>query len=401
MLTAQAATDLVLLHTVDFGVEAVALSEAVGRVLAEPLIADRDFPPFDRVTMDGIAIQFAAFEKGQRAFPIEGLQAAGTPRLTLHKIENCLEVMTGAMLPEATDTVIRYEDLLIENGIAKVQMDELMPGQNLHHQGSDRQQGTLIVSPNRSITPAEVGVAATIGKAQLQVKKLPRVCIISTGDELVNVTQQPLLHQIRSSNALVLEGLLKKWEIPVLKLHFIDNEELIVKELANCLTNFDMLLLSGGVSEGKLDYVPKALSKLGVKQLLHKVQQRPGKPFWFGKTDGGVTVFALPGNPVSAMLCAVRYLEPWLQKCLGLTAMPEKVAILAEEVVFKPNLTYFLQVHLNQDEQGKIWAHPVAGGGSGDLANLVEADAFLELPIGKDVYCKGEVFRLWTYRIFL
>lgn len=397
MLTAQVATEIVLQNISAFGIEIIPISEATGRVLAEPLMADRDFPPFDRVTMDGIAVDYQAFTDGRRDFVIEGLQAAGAAQLSLQNKNNCLEVMTGAMLPRGTDTVVRYEDVIIERNIATIQIKDVIKGQNLHRKGSDRKQGALIVLPNKIITPAEIGVAATVGKAELFVKRLPRVAIIATGDEIVAVQEKPLEHQIRSSNVYVLQSLLKKWKIQAEKIHLIDNEKMIIKELSNCLHNFDVLLLSGGVSEGKLDFVPKALQALGVEQLLHKVQQRPGKPFWFGKMPGGATVFALPGNPVSALVCAVRYVEPWLQKSLHLE-VATKFAMLEKEVIFKPNLTYFLQVKTYLNTQGQLLAKPIEGGGSGDLANLADADGFLELPIGQERFEKGAVFSYWQYR---
>ncbi len=397
MLTPESATDLVLQNTPDFGTEIIFLSDSIGRVLAEPLIADRDFPPFDRVTMDGIAIDFEVFAKGQRDFPIAGLQAAGAAQLTLQTKTHCIEVMTGAMLPKGADTVIRYEDMMLENGRAKVQVNEVKQGQNLHRKGSDRKQKDIIVLPNRIISPAEIGVAATVGKAQLLVKKLPRVVVISTGDELVNVEETPLEHQIRSSNVFVLQSLPSKWKIKAEQMHLPDVKEVVIAQLKHCLDNFDLLLLSGGVSEGKLDYVPEALAALGVEKIFHKVQQRPGKPLWFGKALEGATIFALPGNPVSAFLGAVRYVAPWLEKSLGLTVKPI-FAMLTEEVLFKPDLTYFLQVQISINEKGQMLAKPVAGGGSGDLANLAEADGFLELPIGKVVYEKGETYPFWAYR---
>ena len=397
MLTPESATDLVLQNTPDFGTEIIFLSDSIGRVLAEPLIADRDFPPFDRVTMDGISIDFETFAKGQRDFPIAGLQAAGAAQLTLQIKTHCIEVMTGTMLPKGADTVIRYEDMMLENGHAKVQINEVKQGQNLHLKGSDRKQKDLIVLPNRIISAAEIGVAATVGKAQLLVKKLPRVVVISTGDELVNVEETPLEHQIRSSNVFVLQSLLSKWKIKAVQLHLPDVKEVVIAQLKHCLDNFDLLLLSGGVSEGKLDYVPEALAALGVEKIFHKVQQRPGKPLWFGKALEGATIFALPGNPVSAFLGAVRYVAPWLRKSLGLTVKPT-FAMLTEEVLFKPDLTYFLQVQISINEKGQMLAKPVAGGGSGDLANLAEADGFLELPMGKEVYGKGETYAFWAYR---
>jgi molybdopterin molybdotransferase len=397
MLSTQSAIALVLQHLADFGTETIPLAAAAGRVLAEPLLADRDFPPFDRVTMDGIAIRYDAFVNGRRTFLIEALQAAGAEQLTLKSAQNCLEVMTGAMLPQRTDTVIRYEDVKVDANIAIIQISDIIKRQNLHRRGSDRQQGDVILQPNQVLSPAEIGVAATVGKAQLQVKKLPRTILISTGDELVQVEESPLTHQIRSSNTWMLRAFLEKWKIQAEQIHLVDQQEFIMKKLKNCLNDFDLLLISGGVSEGKLDFVPNALQQLGVEKVFHKVQQRPGKPLWFGQVAGRATVFALPGNPVSALVGAVRYVEPWLQKSLGLET-PEQFAILTEDVEFKFDLTYFLQVRIATDQRGQMLAKPVAGGGSGDLANLTTADGFLELPPGRDLYRKGEAFRFWNYR---
>ncbi|MBK7872082.1 MAG: molybdopterin molybdotransferase MoeA [Saprospiraceae bacterium] len=398
MLSVQSASEIVLENAVDFGLESVPIAEAVGRILAEPLLADRDFPPFDRVTMDGISIDYQSFAKGQREFSIAGMQVAGAPQLALEDAKHCLEVMTGAMLPKSADTVIRYEDLEISNGIAKLVEEAVISGQNIHKQASDRKQGEVIVPANRLLSPAEIGVAATVGKATLYVKKLPRVVIISTGDEIVEVQENPFPHQIRSSNAYTIQAFLSKWKIPAARLHLQDNRDATIEGLRKALSDFDVILLSGGVSEGKLDYVPEALATLGVQKLFHKVQQRPGKPFWFGKTSDEKIVFALPGNPVSAFICTLRYFEPWLQKSLGLTVSKMKFAVLNEAVDFKPNLTYFLQVRLEANEFGHLLAIPLEGGGSGDLANLTEADGFLELPAGKDVYEKGSVYAVWMYR---
>lgn len=398
MITVKEATDFVLASAADYGTETVPLSEAVGRVLAETLVADRDFPPFDRVTMDGIAIRYAAYANGQRQFKVVGMQAAGAPQMKLEKPDQCLEVMTGAMCPQGADTVIRYEDIDIADGVATVNLEDLEAGKNVHDQGSDRQQGTLIVAPNRIISPGEIGVAATVGKAELLVKKLPRVVLISTGDEIVEIEATPQPHQIRSSNVFTIRSLLRKWHIHAERLHLPDREAATIDGLRDALAHFDVLIMSGGVSMGKFDFVPKALDSLGVEKLFHKVQQRPGKPFWFGKAPNGTVVFALPGNPVSTFMCTVRYVESWLRESLGLPTFATQNAILSEDFTFKPNLTYFLQVQVESDANGHLLARPLPGGGSGDLANLTVADGFLELPQGQDVYEKGEVFRFWKYR---
>ena len=184
--------------------------------------------------------------------------------------------------------------------------------------------------------------------------------------------------------------------------HFNDDEAVITEGLNKILNEYELVILSGAVSEGKFDFVPKVLHNLGVEKLFHKVAQRPGKPFWFGvkqsnQSHSQAMVFALPGNPVSTFLCAYRYVLPYVKSCLGLNTIPQECAVLSENVVFKPDLTYFLQVKL-QNTEGVLWAIAIAGGGSGDLANLNNADGFLELPRGRDLFEKGEDFPLIRYR---
>ena len=394
MTTVQEAERIIASHPAYFGTELIDFRQARGRKLAENLVADRQMPPFDRVTMDGIAIDFATFEAGTRTFKIESVAAAGQPQTTLFEAANCVEVMTGAMLPLRANTVIKYEDLIIENVTATLQTDDIRLGQNVHKCGSDRAAGQLIVPAGRVLSAAEIGLCAALGKVTILVEKNPRVVIISTGNELVAVTAQPLTHQIRNSNGFALAAALERSEIMAKNIHLIDDKTLIENELARCLAEYDVVLLSGGVSAGKFDFVPAALEKLGVQKLIYKVEQRPGKPFWFGKSPSGTFVFALPGNPVSTFMCLTRYVLPWL----GSTFETQKYAVLARDVVFKPALTYFLQIKCTQTPDGRTLATPVTGNGSGDAANLADADAFMELPNTKNEFLAGESHRIWEYR---
>lgn len=389
---------IILDHAVRLGEERVLLTEAQGRILAEPLCADRPFPPFDRVTMDGIAIRFPDFAEGIKTFQIAGVQAAGRPPMPLEQPGQCLEIMTGAVLPAGADTVIRYEDLLIENETAALKTDQIVQGQNIHTKGSDRKTGDVIVPPGTALSPGEIGIAATVGKPELLVKCLPRVTIISTGDELVDVHETPLDHQIRSSNIYALSAALQQMGLQPERKHFIDDPAVIRQGLAECLESSDAIILSGGVSEGEFDYVPGALEALGVDKLFHKVRQRPGKPFWFGMYRQQCAVFAMPGNPVSAFMGTQKYFRAWLRASLGLPQPPPVYAILAEDFTFKPELVYFLQVKLEYATSGQLMAHPRMGGGSGDLANLSDADAFLELPAEKTFFQQGETYPVLGYR---
>lgn len=391
MITVEEARKLVFGTTRDFGIESIDLAQVVGRVLREPLVADRDFPPYNRVTMDGVAIRFEDFSRGNRSFKIMGVGAAGQPQMKRSAADTCLEIMTGAILPMGCDTIIRYEDLQIENGYATVEIDSIREGQNVHRQGSDRPQGSELLQPGYRLNAAAIGIAATIGKDQLKVSKLPKVMIISTGDELVNVNKQPLPHQIRKSNVYQLSAGLKYFGIEADHRHLNDDLAEITEILKSILNDYDAVLLSGGVSKGKFDFLPEAMDQVGVQKLFHKIKQRPGKPFWFGAYPKGATVFAFPGNPVSSFMCAQIYFIPWLQKSMGLPTSKTKYAILTAPIHFKPDLTYFAQVKIEIDEKGNLLATPIEGNGSGDLANLVEANAFLEVPRGHNVFTAGTV----------
>ncbi|WP_299522574.1 molybdopterin molybdotransferase MoeA [uncultured Lutibacter sp.] len=396
LITAQEALEIILKTSEDFGTEEVKFLKSLGRTLKEDIVADRDFPPFNRVSMDGIAIDVAAFNNGQRAFKIEGIQAAGSEQLTMQNPTNCIEAMTGAILPKNTNAVIQYELLTIENEIATINLEAVKNLQNVHLKGLDRKLGDILISKNKLISPAEIGVFATVGKTTVKVAKRPKVMIISTGNELVGVCETPEEHQIRRSNVYTLVSLLEKLNIQSETAHISDDKNLLLSKISSFLNDFDVLLFSGAVSKGKFDFIPDVLNELGVKKLFHTVKQRPGKPFWFGK-KGSKTVFAFPGNPVSTFASCLKYFYPWYYKSIGLNFENKNQAILTEDYFFKPDLTYFLQVKITK-EDGKIFATPITGRGSADLANLVDSDAFLELPDDRSNFTKGEAFPLITYR---
>jgi molybdopterin molybdotransferase len=219
----------------------------------------------------------------------------------------------------------------------------------------------------------------------------------------VGVDEIPAEHQIRRSNVFTLVSLLEKLKIKAETAHILDEKEALKSNIQSFLNDYDVLIFSGAVSMGKFDFIPEVLTALGVEKLFHKVQQRPGKPFWFGKKTctepnrSDKTVFAFPGNPVSTFVSCIKYFYPWYYKSAEIVFENKHEAILAEDFYFKPNLTYFLQVKLHQ-ENGKLMATPVAGKGSGDLANLVDADAFLELPADSSSFTKGTVFPVLKFR---
>ncbi|WP_343486304.1 molybdopterin molybdotransferase MoeA [Allomuricauda sp. d1] len=377
MISFEEAYKIVLDSYMEFGTETVSLSDSHHRILAEAIYADRDFPPFDRVTKDGIAINFADYQNGVRAFEIQEVAAAGEAQKELKGSKSCIEVMTGAIVPKGTDTVIMYEHVTIKDSTAHLQK-EIAKGQNIHYQGSDEPKGNLLLKKGTRITAAEIGVLASVGKATVSVKKMPKVAIISTGDELVDVEKTPKLHQIRKSNALSIAAALKVEGIESKKLHFNDLEEELMVGLQRALEDFDVLLLSGGVSKGKFDFLPQVLEDLGVTKLFHRVKQRPGKPFWFGKHIGmDCTIFAFPGNPGSTFANYHVYFLPWLLKSLGIPVDNHHV-ILNELFENKTGLTRFIRASSHLVD-AQIKANLVMGNGSGDLTSLSQSNGFILL----------------------
>ncbi|MCA6380258.1 MAG: molybdopterin molybdotransferase MoeA [Cytophagales bacterium] len=395
MVSVQEATSIILSNLFQPKTRKANLNECLGKILAEPILADRDFPPFDRATMDGIALAFDSYQEDQTNFRIESIQAAGELRKKLNSNSGCIEVMTGAMLPEGTDTIIPYEQVEIRNEHATINAKQVIKGQNIHLQGSDAKENQTLLEPGTQITPAEIALLASIGKTSVLVFSAPKFVIISTGNELVDIDQIPLPYQIRKSNSYALQAALAELGIDSALLHLADDQDQLKTEIKQALLDFDILLLSGGVSKGKFDFVPSVLESLGVHKLFQQVSQKPGKPMWVG-SFGNKFVFALPGNPVSTFLCFHRYVKPWLLQSLGTKPNTSK-AILSKDFSFKGDLTYFLQVKL-ANVDGRLIANPIVGGGSGDFVNLKEVDGFLELPRDKSEFKIGEAYPLVSFR---
>lgn len=397
MIPVSTAENIIQSKLRDFGTELIPLDKAIGHTLAEPLVADRDMPPYNRVAMDGIAIRFEQFNKGRRSFTIAGTQGAGEAPINITDANHCVEIMTGCALPDSCDTIIRYEDLDIKNGEATITIDNIQHEQNVHKKGSDKKANDILATTNETITAAHINIAASIGKTELLVKRQPKVVVISNGDELLPINSTPSPYEIRRSNSHTIASILQQYNITAVLLHLPDEEATIAKELERCVAEYDVLIISGGVSAGKFDYIPNVLAQLSVKKLFHKVQQRPGKPFWFGEHNNGTLVFSFPGNPVSTFMCTYRYLLPWLHSCNGLKPQPI-YAMLTQDYNFKPVLQCFLQVKVAVTAQGQLTATPSTGNGSGDFANLLYTHAFMELPAERNTFNKGEAFRIWPYK---
>jgi molybdopterin molybdotransferase len=381
MLSSTDATRAIAESIQSFDVEKVALASAAGRVLRQAACAERDQPPFDRVMMDGIAIDFSSLEAGNRRFRIAATQHAGDPRRSLMDTTDCIEVMTGAVLPQNSDCVIPVERLSIENGFANVEDEyETERFRFIHKQASDYREGTEVLAPGNEISPMDIAVIASCGLEQILVSRLPTVRVISTGNELVAAGQPIDDHQIRLSNGPALVALLQQQGFENCSHdHLVDDVKVLTERIGAILLEADILILSGGVSMGKADYVPQVLADLGVEKVFHKISQRPGKPMWFGLSATQRAVFALPGNPVSSLVCARQYVLPALHNASGRTPRAPEVAELAETIRFEAALTNFVPVRLQIRDDGVQLATPVSTNTSGDFAALSGTDGYIEL----------------------
>lgn len=401
MLTPAEAEKLILENIPTFHREDCPITSAHGRVIRTEIRADRDLPPYDRVTMDGYALRAASLASGVRVFRVEGVQAAGMRAFKLGDAPDaCLEVMTGALVPEGADCIVPYEET--ERQDLAVTMSEAAvafpAGNAIHARGSDYQAAAVIIQPGTRLTGREIAVAAACGCATLLVSHLPKIAVLATGDELVEVESSVATHQIRRSNDHALRAALTLAGYPaVSRFHLRDVRHEIEHLLWHIIAEFDVVIVCGGVSKGKFDYLPAELERQGVRKIFQGVAQRPGKPFWFGMSTRNTCVFALPGNPVSAFTCLHRYVLPALEQASGIVSVPERRVALAGAVTFKPAMTYLLPVKISSGADARLIATPQPGNTSGDFAGLVGTDGFVELPPESATFPAGTVARFWPW----
>jgi len=396
VLSPAQADELIGQHLSCLPIESLPLAQCAGAVLRENIYAERDQPPFDRVAMDGIAVDSNAVQHGQRRLHIQATQAAGDPPLSLAAPTGCIEVMTGAVIPSGCDSVVPVEQITVRSSEAELSSGVTVePWQNVHRRGTDTRQGTLLLSAGARLRAPEIAIAASAGMARIRVSSQPMVAVISTGNELIEPGEPILPHQIRRSNAYAIVAALRRHGFQrVADDHLLDDAAELKRRLKFHLETHDVLVLSGGVSMGKLDFVPKVLDELGVQSVFHKVAQRPGKPMWFGVASSGATVFALPGNPVSTFVCLSRYVLPALFAAMGQDPLPPEKMALGGEVANSTSLTFFMPIRVEVDDWGRAWAMPCPTNGSGDFTSLAGTDGFVELPPGPNKYPKGFVTRL-------
>jgi molybdopterin molybdotransferase len=364
----------------------VRLLDSLGRVLAGPVRADRDQPSFARSTRDGFACRASDLAAG---LPLEvvGLIRAGHAEAFEVGPGKAVEIMTGAPVPPGADCVVMLEHVQRERDTVHVVPGRsITPGENIVPTGAEARSGAVILPQGTRMAAPQIGAAAACGAAEVGVFARPRVAIVATGDELVELDQQPLTHQIRNSNSYSLAAQVSAAGALPVRLPTARDERGHLESIIRTALENDLLLLSGGVSMGQYDLVEEVLLSLGAEFFFTGAAIQPGKPIVFGRL-GKIYFFGLPGNPVSTMVTFSLFVRPLLDALSGDTSRGPRfvLARLGSDVRVKTGLTRFLPALLND-----LTVDPIAWQGSGDLASTSRANCFLVVPDDRPQLTAGE-----------
>jgi molybdopterin molybdotransferase len=397
MVSFQEAKEMVLAQARSFGVEEVTLAGAFGRVLVPPILADRDYPPFPRATMDGYAMRYDDVEKGIRRFRIAETLFAGSQPIGRIESGECYKIMTGAAVPEDAVLVIRRED--VEEGEKAVEVgvkdpDPWRPYLNIARQGEDLKAGELIIDKPRRCEPAVMGLLATVGQSMVRVARLPRVALVTTGNEVVEPGKPVGPVQIRNSNRWMLDGALRREGIKPQGDGHATDDVWALKGALEAFLSFDILIVTGGVSAGDADHVPQVLTELGVRPLFHKIAMRPGKPTWCGVTPEGGMVFALPGNPFSCLVNFALLIAPYIHACWGLERAAPMSLPLREARRKRTPLDEFFPVRM-EGAPAMLTQMPLNS--SGDIRLGMPANALALHPAGSGDLGAGEEVMFYSF----
>lgn len=426
MLSVAEAQQIVLQHARPLPPTATPLlPTALGRVLAEAVAGDRDSPPFAKSLMDGYAVRAADLPEGRGSLLVLEEVTAGKMPTRLVGPGQATRIMTGAPMPEGADAVVMMERTRLVGDRVEVQDRPPKPGQNVLPRAAEIRQGEIVLPAGTVLRPQEFGLLAAVGRTAVLTCPAPRVAVLSTGDELVEAGQEPGPGQIRNGNGPMLLAQIARaggepWSLGIVQ----DEVAALRRRISEALELAAVVVLSGGVSAGKLDLVPGVLSELGVTAHFHKVALKPGKPVFFGTWKAGgaphgaagesVLVFGLPGNPVSSLVCFELFVRPALRRLAGhADADPRLVrAVLTADFAYKTDRPTYHPAWLQlRDESVERTDGPTPGPaapraavsassfsvravpwlGSPDLRGLTRANAFLVLPVGDQRYQTGDV----------
>jgi molybdenum cofactor synthesis domain-containing protein len=395
MIPVREAISIVLRQTSRLAVEAVALGDSLNRVLAEDIIADCDLPPFDRAQMDGYAVRAEDVSKTPARLGIVGESAAGSGWHHEMKAGEAVRIMTGAPVPLGADAVQQVELTRESNGHVEI-LESVDAGRSIVKRASEIRTGETVLRAGEDINAAMIATLASFGYAQVKVGRRPRVAIMATGSELVDIDQKPGKDQIRDSNNYTLAVYAKLAGATVDRLPLAgDDTEELKQQMAAAAERSDVLITSGGVSMGVYDFTKAALKELGAEIFFERVSLRPGKPTVFGRL-GHTLLFGLPGNPVSVAVTFNLFARAALRAMQGAQepVMKEETAVLARDLKGSIERESYLPAVLRTDEKGTLLAEPLKWGGSSDFVAFAHATALIDVPAGVKIIAAGSPVKI-------
>ncbi len=401
MIDVNTAVQLIRDASRPLSVETISLSDSPGRVLAQPVVADIDAPPFDKSMMDGFAIQSADVTSGRLVLKVVDRVMAGQKCFTEVQRGTAIEIMTGAAIPNGADAIVIQEETSPGSSPEHVTIraEKIRAGQNILPQGSVYHRSDTLVLAGHRISAQDVGLLAEAGANQLQVRRRPVLGVIATGNEICPPDQFPNESQIRNSNGPLLLSLAQAHGASAVDLgSAADDEQALSQTIQRGLAT-DVLVLTGGVSAGMLDFVPRVLKSLGVQQIFHKVSLKPGKPVWFGLHNADshrCLVFGLPGNPVSTYVCFHLLVREALLVLGGKAASANDSSergILAKTHEIRGDRPTYWPSRLSIID-GKALVEPLDWRGSADQRCLVQANCLAVFPEGNLPYAAGALIEI-------
>jgi len=393
MISVDEARDIILSHTETMGVEKIELLSSLGRVIGEDIFAPFDIPPWDNSAMDGYAARFEDIKRASPESPvelkvIEELPAGYLPKNSIGPFQ-AVRIMTGALIPEGADTVVRKEDTSSANDTVKILV---VPekGANIRKAGENVKKGEKVISRGTVLRPPHIGLLASFSRCYISVYQVPRVAILSTGDEIIDIDGENNASKIVNSNTYSISSQVKECgATPIILGIARDNKDELTAKLSQGL-RADVIITTGGVSVGEYDFMLSILKEMGAEMKFWKVAMRPGKPSTFGVLDNKL-IFGLPGNQVSCMVCFEQFVRPSLLKKMGHKFLyrPLLKAILTEDIKTKKGLRFFLRVRLSL-RNGELYATTTGDQGSGILKSMIKANGLMIVPEDKEKVKAGE-----------
>jgi molybdopterin molybdotransferase len=395
MIPIAQAIDIVLQHSPKLEIESVSLGEAAGRILAEDIVADSDLPPFDRAQMDGYAMRAADVATVPAHLRIAGESAAGAGWHHEMKAGEAVRIMTGAPVPAGADAVQQVELTRESDGRVEI-LERVEAGRSIVRRGAEIKAGETVLRAGEEINAEMIATLASFGYAQVKVGRRPRVAVMATGSELVNVGEKPGADQIRDSNNYTIAAYAARAGADVERLPLAgDDTDELKRQIAEAVKRSDVLITSGGVSMGVYDFMKAALKELGAEIFFERVALRPGKPTVFARLNDTL-IFGLPGNPVSVSITFNLFARAALRAMQGATrpGLIAETAVLAKALKGSADRESYLPAILRTDEKGTLLAEPLKWGGSSDFVGFARATALAIVPVGVTEIIAGERLRI-------